>query len=529
MTNEVYFENDSLNGMMKGLGIGARSVGLTMGYFGKTVFIHKQGFNVEATKDGVTVINSIRLEDTLEDAGLKFLQDISSKTAGDSGDGTSTVCVLTHEMILQGLKLKLSGINTSELKIGMERALASVVSTLNSIKKNVGNDKKVLKQIACVSANNDNEIGELIGGIYERFGKNASIQVEDANSNGSHVDLINGYQFLGGYFNQYYVNTKNNTAELSNPYILIVDGKVEKTSEITPIIEKVVSVGRSLVIIADDFSQNTSSDIVKTITNNKSVKIYLLKQEFGGETKDELLLDLCAATGSTLVTPKTGKKIENIDMTFLGECEKIKSTKSETTIYNGRSSKKELALRIDDVNKKIKDAKNLMLREKYELRLAKLLGGVAIYYVGGATHAEIGEKMARIDDAIRSTRCAIEDGICPGGGTALIRCIDNLSKLSWKTSDEKAGIYLVQKSIEKPLFQIVSNSGKSGELMVEKVKERKGAFGYNCKTDKIEDLFKSGIIDPVKVVRVCMENSVSGAIQFLISECAIVDKKNINA
>jgi len=273
MSNEVKFSDEALNEMFKGVSIGAKSVGITMGGFGKTVFIHRQGQQVYTTKDGVTVINSIRLKNRLEDAGLKFVQDISSKTASDTGDGTSGVCVLMHEMIAHGLKLRQSGVNVSELKTGMERALKCVIGTLSSIKKNVGNDKKLLKQIACVSANNDTEIGELIGGVYEKLGKGVSIQVEDALSNESHVDLVNGYQFLGGYFNQYYINTKNNTAELSNPYILIVDGKIEKTSEVTPIIEKVVQVGRPLVIIADDFSQNMSSDIVKTIqSKNISVK-----------------------------------------------------------------------------------------------------------------------------------------------------------------------------------------------------------------------------------------------------------------
>ena len=521
MANEIFFGNEAINGMVKGIGIGAKAVSVTMGGFGKSVFIKKDE-RLDASTDGVTVITSMRLKDPLQDAGLMLLQQISSKTASDSGDGTTGVCVLMHEMIIQGLQLKLSGVDTNELKLGMERALQCVISTLNSIKKNVGKDKNLLKQIAAVSAHNDYEIGNLIGGVYDKLGINASIQVEDGMTNESTVELVNGYQFLGGFFNQYFINTKNNTAELINPYILVVDGKIEKTSEITPIVELVVAAGRGLVIIADDFSQMVSSDIIKTIQNNKTVKIYFLKQGFSGDTKDELLLDLCATTGATLITSKTGKKIENIDLTFLGQCEKIKSSKIETTLFNGKSDKKQLDLRIDAVKKKIKEANNIMIRDKYELQLAKLLGIVAIYYVGGLSHTEIGEKMGRIDDAIRSTRCAIEDGVVAGGGTALIRCIDNVSKLSWKTNGEKAGIYLVQKSIEKPLFQIVANSGKSGELMVEKVKEQKGAFGYNCKTDKIEDLFKAGIIDPFKVIKVCMENSVSGAIQFLSSECAIV-------
>lgn len=524
MTNEVFFGSNAMSEMLKGVEVGASAVAVTMGGNGRTVFIYKNG-QLEATMDGITVITAIRLKNLLQDAGLKNIQDVSSKTAQDCGDGTTSSSILFHEMVTEGFKLKQAGLNVIEIKKGMDKACKSVIETLDTLKKDIGNDKKLLRQIATTSAHNDKEIGDLVGGIYEKLGKNASVKVEAAMGTETIVDLVNGFQFLGGFFSQHFINTPNNTAELINPYILIVEGKIEKTNEIWPLLEKVVAEGRDLLIMAEDFSHDVARDFHLNVSKQKAaLKGYLIKHEFTGETKDELLIDLCAVTGATLITPKTGKKIESTGLAELGQCEKATSDKKETTIYNGKSDKKKLALRIDDVNKKVSESKNIFMREKYEFRLSKLLGGVAIYYVGGSVNSEISEKMARIDDAIKATKCAVEDGILPGGGTALLRCIENISKLKWETNDEKAGINLIQKSIEKPLFQIVTNSGKSGELIVEKVKEAKMNFGYNCKTNKIEDLFKAGIIDPAKVVKKCIENAVSGAGQFLISECAITDE-----
>ncbi len=518
MSNDVSFGLKSAQGMMDGINIGADSVAVTLGYSGRNVFIYKKGFPVESSSDGVTVLTSIRLKDPLADAGLKFIQDISSKTAYEVGDSTTSVVVILRELINEGMKLKQNKVNPIELKKGMERALKVIVDYINANKKSVGKDKKLLMQVATVSAHSDSEIGGFVAGIYDKLGIHASIIVQDAQRAESSVELVNGFQFPDGFFSNHFINTPNNTAELINPYVLIIEGKLEITNHIWPILEKVVGEGRDLVIIAEDFSNDVARDFHNNVKNTKALNGYLIKNSFTGETKDELLIDLCA------ITPKTGKKIEKIDTSYLGQCEKIVSRKDETTIFNGKNNKQAVALRIDDINKKISKAKNTFIKEKYELRLAKLSGAVAIYYVGGNTQIEVGEKMGRIDDAIRSTRCAIEDGILPGAGTILVRCIENISKLNWKTNDEKAGIALVQKSIEKPLFQICQNAGKSGELMVEKVKEKTGNFGYNAKTDKIEDLVKAGIIDPAKVVRVCIENAVSAAIQFIISECTITEE-----
>ena len=526
MTNEVFFSNDAAIKMKDGIDIGAKSVAVTLGYGGRTVYSKKKGHRAENTKDGVSVITSIqKLADPLQDMGLDLIKEVSTRVAYLVGDGTSTVTVLFREMVELGLKMKQAGANPMQLKKGMEKALDAIISTVDSIKKDVGNDRKLLKQIATVSANNDKEIGDYIGGIYEKLGKTASVQVEDANSPHTSVELVKGYQIDEGFYSEYFINTDKNTCELLNPYILIIDGKLEATNHVFPILEKVIAEGRSIAIIADDYSHNVAADILKNV-KGKKLQAYLIKNNFTGGTKDELLFDVCAVTGATLITPKTGKKIENIDTSFLGQCEKIVSKKTETTIYNGKLNQKEVNLRIDEVNKKIATAKNTFLKEKYEFRLAKLSGTLAIYYVGGYTQTEIKEKMDRIDDALKATRAAILGGVVSGGGTALIRCIDAISELKYDNDDEKSGIRLVQKSIEKPLFQIASNCGKSGELMVEKVKEKSGNLGYNAKTDKIEDLVKAGIVDPAKVVKTCAEVAISGAAQFLISECAIIEVEN---
>ena len=524
MSNEIFFGLEAMNKMKEGIDVGGNAVKVTLGAFGRTVFIYnKDTQHLEATKDGVTVITSMRLKNQVQDAGLKQIQEVANKTAHEVGDATTSASVLFQEIVSQGIKLKQSGINPTDLRRGMEKASKSITETICRFKKDIGNNKKILRQVASVSANGDSEIGDLIGGIYEKLGKHAAIEVIDGQSPETTVELVNGFQFLGGYLSEYFINTPNNTSELINPYILIIDGKVEDLQKINPILEKVIQENRSLVILADDFAPNVSASVLRNVKEAKR-KWGLIKHQFSGTTKDELLLDLCAYTGATLITEKTGKKIENIDTSFLGECEQIISKKEETTIYNGKSNKKEVALRIEDANQKIKTATNSFVKEKYELRLAKLSGSVAMYYVGGNSKVEVSEKMARIDDSIRATRCAVTDGVVVGGGAMLLKCIADIEKLKWDNEDEKSGIKLIQKSIEKPFWQICDNAGKNGSLLAEKVKEKGGNYGYNCKTDKIEDMFKAGIIDPAKVVTKCAENAISAAIQFLISECVIVNE-----
>lgn len=522
MSNEVFFGNDAILEMKKGVDVGANSLKVTMGYGGRTVYLKKKGFVANPTKDGYSVIKEINLKDELQNAGLSIIQEGCSETLKKAGDGTTATGVLMQEIITEGLKYKQAGVNPIEFRIGMEKAAQCIYGTLNKIKKPVNKNTNLLKQVACISANNNIELGELIGSVYDKIGRYGTVYVLDGKSSETTIEQVDGFEFLGGYYSEHFINTAENTCELINPYILVCDNKVSSMKDIFPIFEKVATLQRSIVVIADDYDYNVLRDTIKNIGSNK-LKCLFIKQNFSGVTKDELLLDLCAVTGATLISDKISVKFENIDLSYLGQCESVKTNKTETTIFNGVHNKKLLNLRVADAKNKIKDASNEFTKEKSEYRLAKLLGNVAICYVGGATDGERKERKDRIDDALKATKCALEEGIVIGGGAALIKCIDALSKLKYSTEDEKSGIRLVQKSIEKPLFQICKNAGVSGELMVEKVKESKITFGYNCKTKKIEDLFAAGIIDPAKVVRVIVENAVSGAVQFLIAECAIVE------
>lgn len=520
MSNEVFF--DAVLEMKKGLDIGANALKKTMGYGGRTVFLKKKGFPAQPTKDGVSIIREINLKDELQNAGLSVIQEACSETLRKAGDGTTATGVLMQELITEGLKYKQAGVNPIEFRDGMEKAAQCIYATLNKIKKQVNKNTNLLKQIACISANNNIELGELIGSVYDKIGRYGTVYVLDGKSGETTIERVDGFEFLGGYYSEHFINTVENTCELINPYILVCDSKVERMSDILPIFEKVVAAQRSIVVIADDYDYNVLRDTLKNVASSK-LKCLFIKQNFSGQTKDELLLDLCAVTGATLISDKISVKFANIDLSYLGQSESVKSTSTETAIFNGVHNKKLFGLRIADAKLKIKDAANDFTKEKSEYRLAKLMGNVAICYVGGATDGERKERKDRIDDSLKSTKCAIEEGVVIGGGAALIKCIDAISKLKYKTEDEKSGIRLVQKSIEKPLFQIVSNAGKSGELMVEKVKESKPTFGYNCKTSKIEDLFLAGVIDPAKVVRVVVENAISGAVQFLTSDCTIVE------
>lgn len=526
MYNEVFFKGDSYHGMKKGLDIGANAVKVTLGYGGRTVFIYKKGLKLVATKDGVTVINSIRLKDNLQDAGLKHIQDVSSNTATIVGDGTTTVCVLMQEIISNGIKYIESGVDIAELKKGMERAANSIVGSIQHSRKSVNGNSKLLRQIATVSANNDKSIGDIVGDIFDKIGQYGHVRIEDGTLPATTIEMVKGFQFLGGIVSHHFINTKDNTSEQSYPYVLIVDGKIDKPSQIMPVLEMAVNNGRAIVIMADDYDNEVVATVLANANGKAKLKATLIKHAFSGETKDELLADLCAICGATLITEKLGKRVENIDLSYLGECEGISSGKDETSIINGKRNDKAVSLRIHDAKKKIEKSKNEFVRERYQVRLGKLDGLIAICYVGGVTDVEREEKKARVDDAVRATKAAAEEGIVAGAGTSLIRACKNLSSLTYDTDSERMGIELIQKSIEKPLFQIAENSGKNGSLIVGKVSEKSGSIGYNAKSGKVEDLLKAGIIDPAKVVRVCVENSISGAIQFLMSSCAITELNN---
>jgi len=521
MNKRILTKSESRKGVADGIEIVADAVKVTLGAGGRTVIISDGEMPTRTTKDGVTVANSIFLKDDVLNAGAKMAKEISSKTADVVGDGTTSVVLLFSEIVKEGLKFIQSGVNPMQLKKGMDMAVKSIVATLDKMKIDVGDDKNLLKQIAAVSANNDKEIGDIVGSVFEKLGKYGIVSIEDSQDDTTTIELVNGFQFISGWFADHFVNlVGKNTAELKNPYVLIVEDKLDKGSVLKPIMQKVAAEKGSLVIIADDFSYDV---IGLMLQNYNMLPSCAIKYNFMGETKNELMNDLCAITGATLVTDKTGKKIENLDISFLGKAEKITCTKEETTIVNGKKNEDAVKARIEDAQNKIDNAKHIFHKQLQERRIAKFTGGIAICKVGGATEVERSEKKDRIDDSIRATKAAIEEGIVPGGGTALIRCISNLSMLSCKTEDEKRGVDLVKKAIEMPAYQICYNASGKGEMEVERVKNKQDNFGYNAITGEIEDLVLAGIIDPKKVVRVCIENAVSAAAQVLISEALIVN------
>lgn len=524
MSKKILFQKDARTGVMKGIDIVADAVKVTLGAGGRTVVISDGNFPTRTTKDGVTVANSISLKDDIENAGAKMAKEISSKTADTVGDGTTTILVLFQELVKQGLSLIESGGNPMKIKKGMELAAKSIVLSLDRMAIPVGHHIEVLKQIAVVSANNDKEIGDIVGEVFSKLGPYGIIAIEDSKGPDTSIELINGFQFNCGWFNEYYVNNlSNNTCELEKPYVLIVDGKLTEFKKVFGIVEKAAMARRPLLIIADDFDFPMTRDFLNNI-KLKKVEGCCIKYNYMGETKNELMNDLCAMTGATLISENTGRKIENITIADLGECEKIVCTKDETTLVAGRQNEKLVASRIEDARVKIENAKHPLQKQLYERRMAKLSGGIAICYVGGSTEVERSEKKDRVDDSVRATKAAIEEGIVAGGGTALLRCIEDLSAISLFDEDVIKGVNLVKKCIEKPAFQIAENAfGSAAYLKIEKVKEATGNTGFNAKTGQIEDLVKSGIIDPKKVVRVCIENAVSAAAQVLISEALIVN------
>jgi chaperonin GroEL len=521
MNKQILFKDKARLGVSEGINIVANAVKVTLGYGGRTVIISDGPHATRATKDGVTVANSITLSDEIANAGAKLIREVSSKTAQDVGDGTTTVCVLMQELVNRGMPLVQSGANPVLLKRGMELAARSIVATLDKITVPVNDNVDLLKQVACVSANNDKEIGEIVGQVFDELGKYGIVSIEDSKTPETRMEKVKGFQFSTGYYTHYFVNTSKNTCELDMPYVLIVEDKLSDIKNVMPIMNQVVKTGQPIVIIAEDFTD----DIIRTMWENKAVLPPLcIKYNFSGETKDELMMDLCAMTGAKLISEKTGKKIQNIDLSYLGGCEKIICGKDETTIVKGLHSEEQLQLRIEDAKVKIENAKNPFRKELSERRLAKLSGHIAVCYVGGSTEVEVSEKKDRIDDSVKATKAAIEEGVVPGGGTALLRCINNLNSIKETDATILQGIRLVRESIEQPARQIMDNAGAvSAALTLESVKNKFDNLGYNAQSGEIEDLLTAGILDPKKVVRVCVENAVSAAAQVLISEALIVN------
>ncbi len=525
MAKDIYFNVDARDRLKKGVDALANAVKVTLGPKGRNVIIDKKFGAPSITKDGVTVAKEIELKDPVENMGAQMLKEVASKTADAAGDGTTTATVLAQAIVTAGLKNVAAGANPMDLKRGIDKAVAAVVENLNKQSQEVGNDNKKIEQVATISANNDNAIGKLIAEAMKRVKKEGVITVEEAKGTETTVEVVEGMQFDRGYISAYFVTDVDKMETvLDNPLVLITDKKISIMKELLPVLEKAVQTGRPILIIAED----VDSEALSTLVVNKirgSLKIAAVKAPGFGDRRKAMLEDLAILTGGTLISEERGYKLENAELNMLGSAEKITIDKDNTTIVGGKGKKADIASRVNQIKAQIETTTSDYDREKLQERLAKLAGGVAVLYVGAATEVEMKEKKDRVDDALAATRAAVEEGIVPGGGVAYIRAISGLEKLKGANQDETTGIEIVIRAIEEPLRQIVANAGLEGAVIVQKVREGKADFGYNARTDKFENLYAAGVIDPTKVARVALENAASIASMLLTTECVLAEQK----
>jgi chaperonin GroEL len=524
MAKQIFFDIEARNKMKKGVDTLANAVKVTLGPKGRNVVIEKKFGAPQVTKDGVTVAKEIELEDPTENMGAQMVKEVASKTADIAGDGTTTATVLAQAIISEGLKNVAAGANPMDLKRGIDKAVAAVVANLQSQSQVVGNDTKKIEQVATISANSDSEIGKLIAMAMSKVGKEGVITVEEAKGTDTTVDVVEGMQFDRGYLSPYFVtNSEKMEVELQNPYILIYDKKISAMKDILHILEKVAQSGRPLLIIAEDLE----GEALATLVVNKlrgTLKVAAVKAPGFGDRRKEMLTDIGILTAGTVVSEEQGFKLENADLSYLGQASSVTIDKDNTTVVGGKGKKADIVARVNQIKAQIENTTSDYDREKLQERLAKLSGGVAVLYVGAATEVEMKEKKDRVDDALHATRAAVEEGIVPGGGVAYIRAVASLEKLKGSNEDEATGIQIVKRAIEEPLRQIVINSGIEGSIVVQKVKEGKADYGFNARTEVYENLFKAGVIDPTKVTRVALENAASIAAMLLTTECVISDK-----
>jgi chaperonin GroEL len=524
MSKQIHFNIDARNKMKKGVDTLADAVKVTLGPKGRNVVIEKKFGAPQITKDGVTVAKEIELEDAIENMGAQMAKEVASKTADAAGDGTTTATVLAQSIINEGIKNVAAGANPMDLKRGIDKAVAAVVENLRTQSEKVGNDNKKIEQVATISANNDNTIGKLIAQAMAKVGKEGVITVEEAKGTETTVDVVEGMQFDRGYLSPYFVtNSEKMIAELSNPMILIYDKKISTMKDILHILEKVAQAGRPLVIISEDLE----GEALATLVVNKlrgTIKVAAVKAPGFGDRRKEMLEDIAKLTGGIVISEEQGFKLENADLTYLGSCESISIDKDNTTIVGGKGKKTDITARVNQIKAQLETSTSDYDKEKLQERLAKLAGGVAVLYVGAATEVEMKEKKDRVDDALHATRAAVEEGIVPGGGTAFIRAIDSIAKLKGINDDENTGIAIIRRALEEPVRQIVANCGLEGSIIIQKVREGKGDFGFNARTEVYENLYKAGVIDPTKVSRVALENAASIAGMLLTTECVIADK-----
>ncbi|MBX2902894.1 MAG: chaperonin GroEL [Chitinophagales bacterium] len=525
MAKNILFEKDARDKLKSGVDKLANAVKVTLGPKGRNVVIDKKFGAPQITKDGVTVAKEIELEDAIENMGAQMTKEVASKTADQAGDGTTTATVLAQAIVGPGLKTLASGANPMDLKRGIDKAVKVVVENLKSISENVGKDNKKIEQVATISANNDNEIGKMIADAMVKVTTEGVITVEEAKGTETYVDVVEGMQFDRGYLSPYFVtNAEAMEAELEHPYILIYDKKISNMRELLPILEKTAQAGRPLLII----SEEVEGEALATLVVNKlrgTLRVAAVKAPGFGDRRKEMLKDIAILTGGIAISEEQGYKLENADLSYLGQAEKVTVDKDNTTIVNGKGDKDQIVARVNEIKAQVEKTTSDYDREKLQERLAKLSGGVAVIYVGAPTEVEMKEKKDRVDDALHATRAAVEEGIVPGGGVAYIRATGALEKLKGDNDDENTGIQIVKRAIEEPLRTIVANAGLEGSIVVQKVKEGKGDYGYNARTDEYEDLKKAGVIDPTKVSRVALENAASIASMLLTTEAVIVDKK----
>ncbi len=523
MAKEIKFTTDARTGLVSGVDQLAAAVKVTLGPKGRNVVIEKKFGAPHITKDGVTVAKEIELEDKFENMGAQMVREVASKTADDAGDGTTTATVLAQAIIAGGIKNVTAGANPMSIKKGIDTAVATVVEALKSQSQNVGEDIKKIEQVAMISANNDSTIGALIAEAMEKVNKEGVITVEEAKGTETHVEVVEGMQFDRGYISPYFItDTEKMLSELEKPYILITDKKISTMKEILPVLEPVAQSGRSLLILAEDVDGEALSSLVLNKLRG-TLKIAAVKAPGFGDRRKEMLQDVAILTGGTVISEETGLTLDGATIEMLGSAEKVTITKDFTTVVDGAGSSEAIANRVAQIRSQIEATKSDYDREKLQERLAKLAGGVAVLYVGAATEIEMKEKKDRVDDALAATRAAVDEGIIPGGGVAYVRAAESLASITGLSDDELTGVSIVARAIEEPLRQIVANAGGEGSVVVNKIKENTGAFGYNARDDKYEDMFVAGIIDPTKVARVALENAASVASMFLTTECVIAD------
>ena len=525
MAKDIQFDIDARDGLKRGVDALANAVKVTLGPKGRNVIISKSFGAPQVTKDGVSVAKEVELEDALENMGAQMVKEVASKTNDLAGDGTTTATVLAQAIVKEGLKNVAAGANPMDLKRGIDKAVETIVADLEKQAKKVGNSSEKIMQIASISANNDNTIGELISKAFDKVGKEGVITVEEAKGTDTYVDVVEGMQFDRGYLSPYFVTDSDKMiADLENPYILLFDKKISNLQEILPILEPVAQSGRPLLIIAED----VEGQALATLVVNKlrgGLKIAAVKAPGFGDRRKAMLEDIAILTGGTVISEERGFSLENADLEMLGTAETVTIDKDNTTIVNGTGKAADIKARVNQIKSQIESTTSDYDREKLQERLAKLAGGVAVLYVGAASEVEMKEKKDRVDDALHATRAAVEEGIVAGGGVALVRAQKTLEKISDVNLDEVTGIQIVSRAIEAPLRTIVDNAGGEGSVVINKVLEGKGDFGYDAKSDAYVEMLKAGIIDPKKVTRVALENAASVAGMILTTECALVDIK----